>query len=287
MDSTPCLFVVATPLGNLADLSPRACACLGSVDLIAAEDTRHSAHLLQHYGIGTRTLSLHAHNETERINQLLSVLAAGQSIALISDAGTPLVSDPGARLVSAVLAGGYRVSPLPGPCALISALSVSGLPADHFVFDGFLPAKAAKRGEVMSRWLHETRTTVVYETPHRILACLQQCLEICGAEREICLVREISKCYETVYRGSVVSVLQQLKRHPEQQRGEFVLVVEGVLPVRTDDLSLADLHVLRCLLPAMSLKQAAALAADITGRGRRLFYQQALAWQTDGSAPTA
>ena len=187
--------------------------------------------------------------------------------------------------MSAVLAAGYRVSPLPGPCALISALSASGLPADHFVFDGFLPAKAAKRGEVMSHWLDETRTIVVYETPHRILACLQQCLEICGAEREICLVREISKRYETVYRGRVASVLQQLIDHPEQQRGEFVLVVEGVLPVRSDDLSPADQHVLRCLLPAMPLKQAAALAADITGGRRRLFYQQALAWQSGDDTP--
>ncbi|MDO8268308.1 MAG: 16S rRNA (cytidine(1402)-2'-O)-methyltransferase [Moraxellaceae bacterium] len=270
------LYVVATPIGNLDDWSPRAVATLKAVSVVAAEDTRHSGRLLQHFNIPTRLVAVHDHNEAGRVQGLLDQLGRGDDIALISDAGTPLISDPGYRLVAAAQSAGLRVVPVPGACAAIAALSAAGLPSDRFIFEGFLPAKTAGRRERLRQLAGETRTLMFYEAPHRIVECLQDMVAVLGAERRIVLARELTKTFETVRQYSLTEMLAWVSTDPDQQRGEIVLVLEG-LPdaVGEQDWQEAD-RVLGILLEELPVKQAAALAASITGLKKNALYERAL-----------
>lgn len=266
------LWVVATPIGNLEDLSARAQDTLRRVALIAAEDTRHSAPLLARYGIATRLVALHEHNERDEADRLVARLGAGEDIALISDAGTPLVSDPGFRLVRAARAAGIAVSPVPGACAAIAALSVAGLPSDRFVFEGFLPAKAAARRERLGELAAETRTLVFYESSHRVRESLADMAVVFGETRPAVLARELTKLFETVIDGDLAGVMARVAGDPNQERGEFVLLVGG----RPDDedARLAEgRRVFALLRGELPPARAAKLAAAITGAARKLLYE--------------
>lgn len=270
------LYVVATPIGNLGDMSRRACAVLAECALIAAEDTRHTGTLLKHFGIATPQLSLHAHNETARSEQVLARLRNGESVALVSDAGTPAISDPGFELVRAAAAAGFEVIAVPGPCAAIAALSIGGLPTDRFSFEGFLPARASARRERLSAVAHEVRTLVFYESPHRIADTLRDCAAVLGAQRPAALTRELTKLHESVYRASLGELAADAAQRPEWERGEMVLLVAGERPVapagRDEQLD----PVLKVLLAELPLKQAARLAAKITGARDNEAYKRAL-----------
>jgi 16S rRNA (cytidine1402-2'-O)-methyltransferase len=270
------LYVVATPIGNLQDLSGRAIATLKGVARIAAEDTRHSARLLSHYGIDTPMVALHEHNERAIIPQLLELLAAGNDLALISDAGTPLISDPGFCLVRAARAAGCRLVPVPGPAACIAALSVAGLPADHFVFEGFLPVRSAARRRRLEELRRERRTLVFHESSHRIVECLADMAEILGNDRPAVIARELTKVFETIESGGLAALLTWLQADPNQQKGEFVVLVQGSPPVGDGTLDEAHRQVLEVLVAELPLKQAAALAAKITGLSRNELYAHAL-----------
>lgn len=224
---TACLYVVATPLGNLGDITYRAVEVLRSVDLIAAEDTRHSQRLMNHYQIKTKLISLHEHNEAARAEELINYLSAGQSLALISDAGTPLIADPGFYLVNQVRAAGFDVVPIPGASALITALSAAGLPTDSFSFYGFLPTKNSARNKFLADLVQQTSTLVFYEAPHRILASLASLQEVFGKERPACVARELTKQFETFLTGSLEEIHQQVSQDINQQKGELVLLVAG------------------------------------------------------------
>jgi len=264
------LYIVATPIGNLQDLSPRAQSILHHVDIIAAEDTRHSRHLLNHFGIKTPLRSLHEHNERAQSNILLQYLLGGNNIALISDAGTPLISDPGSYLVQTVLAEQLTVIPIPGPSALISALSVAGIPAGRFVFEGFLPAKT--RLQRLNSVAHESRTLVFYEAPHRILDCLKDMIQVFGEERVAVLAKELTKVFETVYRENLPGIFNWLNAQPQRQKGEFVLVVQGAPKPDNNVLSPETIRIFQLLRQELSLKQAAKLTSEITGDSKNLLY---------------
>ena len=264
------LYIVATPIGNLQDLSPRAQSILHHVDIIAAEDTRHSRHLLNHFGIKTPLRSLHEHNERSQSNILLQYLLSGNNIALISDAGTPLISDPGSYLVQTVLAEQLTVIPIPGPSALISALSVAGIPAKRFVFEGFLPAKT--RLQRLNSVAHESRTLVFYEAPHRILDCLKDMIQVFGEERVAVLAKELTKVFETVYRENLPGIFNWLNAQPQRQKGEFVLVVQGAPKPDNNVLSPETIRIFQLLRQELSLKQAAKLTSEITGDSKNLLY---------------
>jgi 16S rRNA (cytidine1402-2'-O)-methyltransferase len=229
------LYVVATPLGNLADISQRALAVLEQVDWIAAEDTRHSQKLLTHFGISNRLISLHNYNEQARIEMLQARLASGEVGALISDAGTPLISDPGDHLVNQLRQAGLQVRPIPGPSAMIAALSVAGIATDRFYFEGFLPAKSAKRVTRLKELSHVEATLVFYEAPHRLVACLEDFSLAMGAERLMCVAREMTKQYEEFPQGTVAQLQDYFAQHPDKVRGELVLVVAGAQQNQTDD----------------------------------------------------
>ncbi|WP_027911182.1 16S rRNA (cytidine(1402)-2'-O)-methyltransferase [Pseudomonas sp. URMO17WK12:I4] len=276
------LFVVATPIGNLDDLSARALKVLGEVALIAAEDTRHSARLMQHFGIGTPLAACHEHNERDEGNRFIERLLAGDDVALISDAGTPLISDPGYHLVRQARAAGIRVVPVPGACALIAALSAAGLPSDRFVFEGFLPAKTVGRRARLELVRGEPRTLIFYEAPHRILECLQDMREVFGGERQALLARELTKTFETLQGMPLEQLCEWVAADANQQRGECVVLVAGwQAPEDEAAVSVEALRVLDLLLAEMPLKRAAALAAQITGVRKNLLYQAALERQQD------
>ncbi len=268
---TATLYVVATPIGNLGDLSPRAQEALRAVAAICAEDTRHTRQLLAHFGIDTPLLALHEHNEKALADRLVARLAAGESLALVSDAGTPLISDPGFRLVRAARAAGLRVSPVPGACAAIAALSVAGLPSDRFVFEGFLPAKGAARRERLAVLAAETRTLVFYESAHRIEQALADLAAAFGGTRHVALARELTKLFETVLDGTLADLRARVQGDADQRRGEFVLIVEGA----GDD---ADAKVAegRRLYARLSEhlppSTAARLAAELSGAPRKALY---------------
>nr|WP_256354811.1 16S rRNA (cytidine(1402)-2'-O)-methyltransferase [Pseudomonas sp. sia0905] len=276
------MFVVATPIGNLDDLSARALKVLGDVALIAAEDTRHSARLMQHFGIGTPLAACHEHNERDEGNRFIERLLAGDDVALISDAGTPLISDPGYHLVRQARAAGVRVVPVPGACALIAALSAAGLPSDRFVFEGFLPAKTVGRRARLELVREEPRTLIFYEAPHRILECLQDMREVFGGERQALLARELTKTFETLQGMPLGQLFDWVAADANQQRGECVVLVAGwQAPEDEAAVSVEALRVLDLLLAEMPLKRAAALAAQITGVRKNLLYQAALDRQQD------
>jgi len=269
------LYVVATPIGNLADLTPRAREVLASVALIAAEDTRHTRQLLQTCGIGTALTSLHEHNEAQKSTELVARLARGESIALVSDAGTPLVSDPGFDLVAAARRAGIAVVAIPGACAAIAALSVAGLPTDRFVFEGFLPAKTAARSERLEQLAREQRTMVFYEAPHRLIEVLRDMTRILGAQRSASISRELTKRFETTYGGTLAQLSEAAERDSDMSRGEIVIVVSGA-PTTSTALELDSDALLRALLEELSPSQAAKVAAHITGGKRSELYEAAL-----------
>lgn len=272
------LYVVATPIGNLNDFSQRAIDTLKAVDLIAAEDTRHSKPLLQHFAITTPLQSLHEHNERQRSELLVQRLQAGDSIALISDAGTPLISDPGYRLVSLVKSQCIQVIPVPGSCALISALSASGIASDRFSFEGFLPAKAGARRQQLSQLKNEQRTLIFYESPRRLLDTLKDCVEVFGEQRRACLARELTKIHETIETRQLIALQEWVAADANQQRGECVLLIEGASDVVSADEQEMQ-RVLALLLPALPVKKAAAITAGITGGSKNEAYQLALKLQ--------
>ena len=271
------LYVVATPIGNLGDITLRALDVLGAVEVVAAEDTRNTRHLLQHHGIGdTKLLALHQHNERARSEKIVTLLQQGKSVALVTDAGTPAVSDPGALLVGAVRAAGFRVIPIPGASAAIAALSASGLASPHFLFHGFLPNKSAARRAALQALADLSCTLVFYEAPHRILECVADLHAVFGGAREIVFARELTKLFENIHRCTLGTALDWLNRDPNNQRGEFVLLLSGAAP-RNDDLDAQAERVLAALLSELPLKQAVGLAVQITGLNKNALYERALA----------
>jgi len=270
------LYVVATPIGNLQDLSERARQVLAGAQWVAAEDTRHSLRLLQAHGIEARLLSVHEHNESERVPEILGALERGASVALVSDAGTPLVSDPGLRIVKGAIDAGYEVRAVPGPCAAIAALSISGLATDRFAFEGFLPQKSAARRERLGVMASDPRTLIFYEAPHRVGESLADMSAVLGPSRPAAVARELTKVFETVYRGTLEELAQRAHRDDNMQRGEIVIIVEGVTGT-SDGAGRAQLErVLAVLLAELPASQAAGLAAKLTGTSRNLAYQLAL-----------
>ncbi|MFS2158752.1 16S rRNA (cytidine(1402)-2'-O)-methyltransferase [Pseudomonas sp. Pseusp122] len=275
--TTGSLYVVATPIGNLDDMSVRALKVLREVALIAAEDTRHSLRLMQHFGIATPLAACHEHNERDEGSRFIARLLAGDDVALISDAGTPLISDPGYHLVRQARAAGIPVVPVPGACALIAALSAAGLPSDRFIFEGFLPAKAVGRRARLELLKEEPRTLIFYEAPHRILECLQDLEEVFGGERPAVLGRELTKTFETLKGLPLAQLRAFVEADSNQQRGECVVLVAGWSePEGEDVIGTEARRILDLLLEEMPLKRAAALAAQITGVRKNLLYQVAL-----------
>lgn len=271
------LYVVATPIGNLDDISARALKILREVALIAAEDTRHSQRLMQHFGISTPLAACHEHNERDEGSRFITRLLAGDNVALISDAGTPLISDPGYHLVRQARAAGINVVPVPGACALIAALSAAGLPSDRFIFEGFLPAKAVGRRARLEAIKEEPRTLIFYEAPHRILECLQDMELVFGPDRPALLARELTKTFETLKGLPLAELRHFVESDSNQQRGECVVLVAGwSMPESEDAVSSEAMRILNLLLEEMPLKRAAALAAQITGERKNVLYQVAL-----------
>lgn len=265
------LYVVATPIGNMGDLSPRALDTLRTVAAICAEDTRHTRRLLSHFGIEKPLVALHEHNEEEIAGKLVARLLAGESLALVSDAGTPLVSDPGFRLARAARAAGVRVSPVPGASALVAALSVAGLPSDRFVFEGFLPAKAGARRERLAALAAEPRTLIFYESAHRIEAALVDCMAAFGEDRQAVLARELTKLFETVLDGTLADIRERVAADPNQRKGEFVLLVHGA-GEDADTRVVEGRRVYAKLIEHLPPSAAAKLAAEITGAPRKALY---------------
>ena len=271
------LYVVATPIGNLSDITLRALGVLGAADTVAAEDTRNTRHLLQHHGISdARLLALHQHNERGAAEKIIALLQQGQNVALVTDAGTPAVSDPGAVLVEMVREAGFRVIPIPGANAAVSALSASGLSAPHFLFYGFLPNKSAARRSALQALAEHPYTLVFYEAPHRILECTEDLHAVFGDEREIVFAREITKLFESIHRCKLGAALEWLNSDANNQRGEFVLLVSGA-PPRAAGLDAATGRTLAVLLEELPLKHAVQLAVKITGGNKNELYQRALA----------
>ena len=271
MQTPGTLHVVATPIGNLGDLSPRALDTLRTVAAVCAEDTRHTRQLLAHFGLERPLVALHQHNEDAQAAQLVARLQAGESLALVSDAGTPLVSDPGFRVVRAARAAGIKVSPVPGACAAIAALSVAGLPSDRFAFEGFLPAKASARRERLSRLAAEPRTLLFYESAHRIDEALEDMVGAFGAERPAVLARELTKLFETVLDGTLAELLAKVQADPNQRKGEFVVMVEGAGD--DADARLAEGKRLYAKLAEhLPPSTAAKLAAELSGAPRNALY---------------
>ncbi|GAA3945098.1 16S rRNA (cytidine(1402)-2'-O)-methyltransferase [Allohahella marinimesophila] len=275
------LYVVATPIGNLDDMTTRALAVLAAVDVVAAEDTRHTQNLLSHFGLQKTLCSLHQHNERGRVDYLKALLDEGKTVALVSDAGTPLISDPGAMLVTELRASGYAVIPVPGACALIAALSASGLPTDRFTFEGFLPAKPSNRRSALQRLAGEQRTLVFYEAPHRIQDMLADCVAVFGADREICIGRELTKTFETFISGTAGAVNEAVAADHNQSRGEFVVMIKGAeAEAPSDDLTAVTVDLealLRNLKSQISPSDLASAVAAASSRKKRDIYKQILA----------
>lgn len=272
---TATLYVVATPIGNVTDITLRALHLLALADVVACEDTRKTGALLQRFGLSQPTIAAHQHNEREVADKIVERLRAGQRVALVSDAGTPAVSDPGARIVDAVRAAGLNVVPLPGPSAAIAALSASGLVNDRFHFVGFLPAKAKGREAALAPLVRATSTLVFYEAPHRINDCVEALAAAFEPTRQVVFARELSKMFEEIHRCPLGAALAWVKADQHRERGEFVVLVEGA--PEADDAEDAEAErVLRILLAECSVKQAASLAAQITGRKKNALYERAL-----------
>lgn len=270
------LYIVATPIGNLDDITFRAVEVLRGVDVVAAEDTRHSKVLLDHYGIQTPCIAYHEHSERQATPKLMERLRAGQAVALISDAGTPLVSDPGYHLVAAAHSHGIRIIPIPGASAVIAALSTSGLPTDRFVFEGYLPAKAAARRRRLADMADETRTLVFFEAPHRIRASVQDMVLTFGGERPATYARELTKTFETIHRDTLGGLSARIETDSDQQRGEFVVMVQGLSEAQRDEAGGAGERMLEVLLRHVPLKSAVTIAAELSGEKKNHLYQRAV-----------
>lgn len=268
------LFIVATPIGNLGDISQRALKVLASVSCVLAEDTRHSKRLLNHYGINTKLRACHEHNEDSLLEWVKSQLDSGLSLALISDAGTPLISDPGFVLVRALREANCDVVTVPGPSSIIAALSIAGLPTDSFAYDGFLPAKAKARQTALAVYRNEPRTIVLLESSHRINSCLDDIVQVLGGERQLVIARELTKRFETVLAGSASELSEQLHADEDQTRGEFVLMIAGAPAVSESQAEIEQ--ILTVMLADLPLKQATSLAAKITGLRKNEIYDLAL-----------
>jgi len=275
---TASLYIVATPIGNLSDMSARAIEVLQEVAVIAAEDTRHSGHLLQHFSINTPMISVHEHNEQQRCETILTRLQQGESVALISDAGTPLISDPGYRLVSFVREHGIDVIPVPGSCALITALSASGLPSDRSSFEGFLPAKQGARRQILETLANESRTLIFYESPRRLQASLTDMKDVIGEQRQACIARELTKLHETITTKPLLELLEWVSSDHYQQKGECVVLIEGI----KEQLDSSDTEVnriLSLLLKELPVKKAAAITASLLEVSKNKAYDMALKLQ--------
>jgi 16S rRNA (cytidine1402-2'-O)-methyltransferase len=270
------LYVVATPIGNLGDISARAIEVLSGVNTIAAEDTRHTAKLLHHFSIPTPCIALHEHNERKVAANLVARIQGGESLALVSDAGTPLVSDPGYFLVKTVREAGIKVVPVPGPCALTVALSASGMPSDRFVFEGFLTAKREARKRRLNELQAEARTLIFYESKHRITSTLEDMAEIFGQQRHAVVARELTKTFETIRGDSLEGHLALIQQDPNQSKGEFVILVRGADAEAQQTTGVNPDQVLAILMEELSLKQASALTAKICGVKKNLMYDKAL-----------
>ncbi|MFD2178804.1 16S rRNA (cytidine(1402)-2'-O)-methyltransferase [Veronia pacifica] len=269
------LYIVPTPIGNLGDISQRALSVLSHVDLIAAEDTRHTGKLLSHFGIATRTYALHDHNEQQKADTLIQRLQGGESIALVSDAGTPLISDPGYHLVHRCRAAGVRVVPLPGACAIITALSASGLPSDRFSFEGFLPPKSKGRQDKFTELASDPRTMIFYESPHRILDALADMKHVLGDDRKVVLARELTKTYETIHGAPLGELIPWLEEDTNRIRGEMVLLVAGHRAEKSD-LPPESTRALSLLAAELPLKKAAALTAELYQVKKNALYKWGL-----------
>ena len=272
----PALYVVATPIGNLGDITQRALAVLGSVDLIAAEDTRHTGLLLQHFAINAQLFALHDHNEQSKADILIAKLKDGHSIALVSDAGTPLINDPGYHLVRRCREEGIRVIPLPGACAAITAMSAAGLPSDRFCYEGFLPAKTKSRCDTLRSLEEEPRTLIFYESTHRLLDSLQDMVTVWGPERYVVLARELTKTWENIKGAPVGELLAWVKEDEVRRKGEMVLIVEGHKVQSDEAIPSEALRTLALLQKELPLKKAAALTAEIHGVKKNALYKYAL-----------
>lgn len=277
--SASTLYIVPTPIGNLGDITQRALTVLSSVDLVAAEDTRHTGLLLQHFAINARLFSLHDHNEQHKAELLLTKLQEGQSIALVSDAGTPLINDPGYHLVRRCREAGIRVVPLPGACAAIAALSAAGLPSDRFCYEGFLPAKTKGRCDALRALVQEPRTLIFYESTHRLIDSLKDMVSELGAERYVVLARELTKTWESIYGAPVGELLAWVKEDENRRKGEMVLIVEGYKVDDEDALPADALRTLALLQKELPLKRAAALTAEIHSVKKNALYKYALEQQ--------
>lgn len=275
MNTEAGLYIVATPIGNLDDITLRAVETLKKVDFVAAEDTRHSQRLMNHLGVTAKMMALHEHNEREKSQALIDKIKEGKSIALVSDAGTPLISDPGYFLVKLAREQGIKVVPIPGVSAVVTALSVSGLPSDRFVFEGFLPAKQGAKTKRLEAFLYESRTVIFYESPHRILDTLNVMNDVYGADRYLVVARELTKTFETI-KGDVLGALcQWVESDANQQKGEFVLLLEGVAD--SPDASVADQDKMLTLLMAeMPIKKASKIVSELVGGNKKELYQRAL-----------
>ncbi len=269
------LYIVATPIGNLQDMTQRAIEVLQSVDLIYAEDTRHSKKLLLHINVKTPLSSFHDHNESHRTKELLQKLKEGKQLALISDAGTPLISDPGYHIVHQAQQEGFNVIPIPGACALITALCASGLATDRFIFEGFLPAKTAARKKYLSALQYESRTIIFYESCHRIVETIKDCIEVLGSERQIVIARELTKTFETIHNAPAAQMLTWLQQDMNQQRGEFVLMLAGYHAC-PEEISPEAKRMLALLMNELPLKKAAKMTADLTGIKKNRLYEYGL-----------
>jgi len=276
----PALYIVATPLGNLYDITMRALAVLGKVDAIAAEDTRHTRRLLDHFGIRTRLLAVHQHNEQAAADGLVGLLEQGQHIALVTDAGTPAVSDPGARVVARVQAAGFQVVPVPGPSAVTTALSASGLVEGRFLFVGFLPPKSSARRAELETLASTPAALVFYEAPHRVVECAADLAAVFGGQRELVVARELTKLHEQIARMPLAEAADWFAADSDRCRGEFVLIVAP--PLATEGLSPETERTLRLLLEELPLKTAAKLAAQLTGANKNALYERALALKDAG-----
>ncbi len=277
----PALYVVATPIGNLQDMTLRAIDILRQVDYIAAEDTRHSATLLSHFGISKQCVAVHEHNEQKAAQTLLQKIQQGQSVALITDAGTPAISDPGAVVVDVLLNAGVRIVPIPGASAVTAAMSVAGMAGNGYQFYGFLPASSKQRKAVLQEYAQMPHSVVFYEAPHRILACIQDSLAVLGAEREMLIARELTKQFETIYRAPLAEILRILQQDSNQQRGEFVLVLSPSVKQQDESDAQAWQNTLQVLMAELPLKQAVKLCAEITGAKKNLVYDFALKMKQD------
>lgn len=267
------LYIVATPIGNLQDISQRALQVLQQVDLIAAEDTRHTGLLLSHYGIKKALFALHDHNEQQKADLLLEKLQQGINIALVSDAGTPLISDPGFHLVRKCRHAGINIVPVPGACAAISALSVAGIASDRFCFEGFLPAKSKARCDKLTSLAKEERTLIFYESTHRILASLQDMQQIFGADRYVVLARELTKTWETIYGDKLSQLRHWLQQDPHRTKGEMVVIVEGYQTLQQAEFSPQAIQALKLISQELPLKKAASIVAELYGYKKNALYQ--------------